>query len=82
MSSESAKRLLVKRLNQHNLIMKKFILTAILFAFVTGASAKDPVIKDTTINKIEYKLYQGSRGGRYVIVISKTGKPYRKYFKG
>lgn len=67
--------------------MKKFILTAILFAFVTGVSAKDrvikdPVIKDTTINKVQYKLYQGSRGGRYVIVISKTGKPYRKYFKG
>jgi hypothetical protein len=62
--------------------MKKFILSAILFAFVTGAFATDPVIKDTTINKVQYKLYQGSRGGKYVIVISKTGKPYRKYFKG
>ena len=62
--------------------MKKFILSAILFAFVTGAFATYPVIKDTTINTVQYKLYQGSRGGKYVIVISKTGKPYRKYFKG
>jgi hypothetical protein len=62
--------------------MKKFILSAILFAFVTGVFAADPVIKDTTINKVHYKLYQGGRGGRYVVVISKTGKPYRKYFKG
>lgn len=62
--------------------MKKFILTAILFALVTGAFASDPVIKDTTINKVSYKLYQGSRGGKYIVVTSKAGKPYKKYFKG
>ena len=61
--------------------MKKFITTAILFALFFSASAKDIIIKDTTINKVVYSMYQGARGGKYIIVTSKTGTTYRKYFK-
>ena len=61
--------------------MKKILTTAILFALLSSASAKDIVIKDTTINKVVYSMYQGARGGKYIIVTSKTGTKYRKYFK-
>lgn len=66
--------------------MKQFIFSAIFTAcfFCASANVKqtaDPVIKDTTINKTTYKIYQGSRGGKYIVVISKNGKPYKKYFK-
>lgn len=61
--------------------MKKIFTTAILFALFFSASAKDIVIKDTTINKVVYSMYQGARGGKYIIVTSKTGTKYRKYFK-
>ena len=61
--------------------MKKFITTAILFALFFSASANDIIIKDTTINKVVYLMYQGARGGKYIMVTSKTGTTYRKYFK-
>jgi hypothetical protein len=61
--------------------MKKILMTAILFALFFSASAKDIVIKDTTINKVVYSMYKGARGGKYIIVTSKTGTTYRKYFK-
>jgi hypothetical protein len=61
--------------------MKKIIITAILFALFFSASAKDIIIKDTTINKVVYSMYQGARGGKYIMITSKTGTKYRKYFK-
>jgi hypothetical protein len=61
--------------------MKKFITTAILFALFFSASANDIIIKDTTINKVVYSMYQGARGGKYIIVTSHSGTTYRKYFK-
>lgn len=41
----------------------------------------DKVLKDTTIKSIVYKLYVGSKGGKYIIVTSKAGNQYKKYFK-
>ncbi len=35
--------------------------------------------KDTTIAKTVYKIYVGSRGGRFIIVTSKKGTQYKKY---
>ena len=61
--------------------MKKIILMAILFALCSTASASDKVIKDTTINKVSYSMYKGAKGGRYIIITSKKGTNYRKYFK-
>jgi len=60
--------------------MKKIILALALLTSVMSY-ASDPVVRDTTINKVTYSIYQGSRGGQYIIVISKTGKTYKKYFK-
>lgn len=43
---------------------------------------KSPVShKDTVINKVAHKLYIGARGGKYIIVTSKTGTTYKRYFK-
>jgi len=38
-------------------------------------------IKDTIIKGATYPLYVGAKGGRYIIITSKTGVVYRKYFK-
>lgn len=41
----------------------------------------DKVLKDTVINKVTYKLYQGKRGGKYIERTSREGNVYRQYFK-
>lgn len=63
--------------------MKKLIsIAAFLFITITSfAGGNDKVVKDTTINKTVYHLYEGSKGGRYIIVTSKKGNQYKKYFK-
>jgi len=53
------------------------ILTVLLATLVTKAG--DPIIKDTTIKNVKYSIYQGSKGGKYIIVTSKTGTQYKKY---
>ncbi len=58
---------------------------ALLFA-VSEATAQtskpvDKVLKDTTIKNVKYKLYVGSRGGKYVVRTSKTGNTYKQYIK-
>lgn len=50
-------------------------------AQTTPKPAKETVIKDTVINSVSYKLYRGSRGGKFIYVTSKTGNIYKKYFK-
>lgn len=63
-------------------------LIVIAFAAFTGSSKAqtkpitDKVLKDTVIKSMTYKLYAGSRGGKYIMVTSKTGKLYKRYFKG
>lgn len=51
----------------------------------TEVKAKEPA-KDTgmkvTIKEIEYPVYQGSKGGYYILRISKkSGKEYKSYIK-
>lgn len=41
----------------------------------------DKVLKDTVIKAVSYKLYVGSRGGRYVLRTSKSGNVYKQYIK-
>lgn len=42
----------------------------------------DNVLKDTTIKSVKYPLYVGSRGGKYILRVSKvTGKQYKQYIK-
>ncbi len=61
--------------------MKK-ILFALCLMLSISAFAEDKPIKDTTINSVKYTMYQGSKGGRYIIRTSKTtGKTYKQYFK-
>jgi hypothetical protein len=65
------------------------LLLIVLLLSCAGSSAQttivkpaDKVLKDTTIRDTTYKLYIGSRGGKYIIMTSKTtGKTYKKYFK-
>ena len=41
----------------------------------------DKVLKDTVIKAVSYKLYVGSKGGRYFLKTSKSGKVYKSYIK-
>jgi hypothetical protein len=61
--------------------MKKAIFALLLTLSALNTYAQDKVIKDTTINKTSFKMYEGARGGRYIIVTSKAGKDYKRYFK-
>lgn len=65
--------------------MKVLLLSiALLFCSFTsnaGQLGNDKPVKDTVINKVTYKLYIGNKGGKYIIVTSKTGTQYKKYFK-
>lgn len=61
-------------------------LLTILIALSLNLSAQDKlkpsgkVLRDTTINNAVHKLYEGSKGGKYIIVVSKTtGKEYKRY---
>lgn len=61
------------------------LLTILILALSLNLSAQDkpklPVsTKDTIINKVSHRLYIGSKGGKYIIVTSKTGKVYKRYF--
>ena len=60
--------------------MKK-ILFALALLTSLMAYASDPVVRDTTINKVTYNIYQGGRGGQYIVITSKSGKTYKKYLK-
>lgn len=57
-----------------------------LLALATPAHSQtvkpsDKVLKDTLIKSVSYKLYLGSRGGRYVIRTSASGNVYKQYIK-
>lgn len=57
----------------------------VLCSFVVSAQtvkpSTDKVLKDTTINKVDYKLYEGTRGGKYVLRTAKSGNVYKQYIK-
>lgn len=62
------------------------IIIFLLLALSLTAGAQQPIKspvshKDTVINKVAHKLYIGARGGKYIIVTSKTGTTYKRYFK-
>ena len=60
------------------------ILLICLSSIVFGQQVKpnnDKVLKDTVISSVSYKLYQGSRGGKYVLRTSKSGNIYKQYIK-
>ena len=46
------------------------------------SAAKIVSVKDTVYQGVKFPLYIGSKGGKYIIVTSKTtGKEYKRYFK-
>jgi len=61
------------------------LLLVLLFGLTVNAvwaqepTVKDRVLKDTVIKTITYKMYIGSRGGRYVLKTSKNGVIYKMY---
>jgi hypothetical protein len=64
----------------------KQLLTALMIMGVTlVAHAQTPKtaapIKDTVIKGTSYPLYQGAKGGKYIVVTTKDGShSYKKYF--
>jgi len=67
-------------------IISCLLFIALLLGVVISSKAQTvptgaKVLKDTVIANKSYKLYLGSRGGKYVIRVSKTGKEYKQYFK-
>jgi len=62
--------------------MKKLLIViAMLISTTLFSQTGDKVIKDTTIKSVVYKLYEGKRGGHYIIKTSKTGTTYKQYIK-
>lgn len=63
--------------------MKTLLITVAFFltALFAHAGNNDRIVKDTVINKVSYHLYEGSKGGKYIIRTSKTGTTYKQYFK-
>lgn len=65
--------------------MKKQILIIIILFFsltaISQEKPKDKVLRDTTINNTQQKIYQGSRGGKYYLKTSKAGTIYKVYLK-
>lgn len=60
--------------------MKKLLFVLLIFISSIGYSqTKGIYIKDTVIKSVTHKLYMGSRGGRYIVVTSKTGTTYNRY---
>lgn len=66
--------------------MKRLLVCLVLCLCTIGVFGQEvpdtnKVLKDTTIKSVTYKLYQGSRGGKYVWRKSATGKFYKQYIK-
>lgn len=73
--------------------MKRIILSALfLMSFLAASESamctptedltkNSKPIKDTTIKTVVYKIYEGSKGGRFIIVTSRSGNQYKKYLK-
>ena len=69
--------------------MKKLISIALVLFSLTIQAQKSPLqavsketsTKDTIIKTVSYKLYIGSKGGKYIYVVSKSGNTYKKYLK-
>jgi hypothetical protein len=64
--------------------MKKALFIVIILFSLTAISQekpKDKVLRDTTIKNVTYKIYEGSRGGKYYLKTSKSGTIYKVYLK-
>jgi len=65
-------------------VLKFALLVLLGLALFTADSfgqepVKDKELKDTVIKTVKYKMYIGSRGGRYVLKTSKNGVIYKMY---
>lgn len=72
--------------SNRTVIISCLLFAMLLLGVVVSSKAQttkvtDKVLKDTVIASKPYKLYLGSRGGKYVIRVSKTGNTYKQYFK-
>lgn len=72
--------------SNRTVIVSCLLFAMLLLGVVVSSKAQsvkevDKVLKDTVIASKSYKLYLGSRGGKYVIRVSKSGKEYKQYFK-
>jgi hypothetical protein len=64
--------------------MKKALFIVIILFSLTAISQekpKDKVLRDTTIKNVTYRIYEGSRGGKYYLKTSKSGTIYKVYLK-
>jgi hypothetical protein len=63
------------------IVIRLIILAATIF-ICCQANSQDEIIKqDTTIKGKVETLYIGNKGGKYILVTSKSGNVYKKYFK-
>lgn len=65
--------------------MRKLILllAIVLISLTVIGQTKptDKVLRDTVIRSVQYKIYQGARGGKYYFKVSKSGTTYKVYLK-
>jgi len=50
-------------------------------AQTTPAKTTDKVLKDSLVKGVKTPIYIGGRGGKYILVTSKSGNVYKKYIK-
>jgi len=57
-------------------------LLILLCAFTLNCIASNNVyLKDTTIKAQTFQMFRGAKGGKFIVITSKTGNQYKKYFK-
>lgn len=65
--------------------MRKLILllaiVLISLSVVGQTKPTDKVLRDTVIRSVQYKIYQGARGGKYYFKVSKSNTIYKVYLK-
>ena len=65
--------------------MKKllFILFMSIACIAQAQTKPEPTkqAQDTTIKGITYQIQIGSRGGKYILITSKTGTTYKRYLQ-
>lgn len=63
------------------IVIRLMILAATIFICCQVNSQGGTIKQDTTIKGKVETLYIGSKGGKYILVTSKSGNVYKKYFK-
>ena len=63
-----------------NVLIALAVVACVLFSCFS-ASAGGTYLKDTTIKAQTFQMFRGAKGGKFIVITSKSGNQYKKYFK-